>query len=137
MAEKPPAHPLAAPGEVRLDKWLQVARAYKTRTQATHACTLGRVKVNGNVAKPHKTLSLDDQVEIDLGDWTRLLVVKVLRDKPVSKEIARTLFDDLSIPRATLDPMQRLMRRAPVIREPGAGRPTKRDRRDLERLRGE
>lgn len=136
MAEKPsPAAPVAS--EVRLDKWLQVARAYKTRTQATHACTLGRVKVNGNVAKPHKTLSIDDQVEIDLGDWTRLLVVKVLRDKPVSKEIARTLFDDLSIPRPTLDPMQRLMRRSPVLREPGAGRPTKRDRRDLERLRGE
>ena len=61
---------------VRLDKWLQVARAFKTRTQATKACTLGRVRVNGQVAKPHRALVLEDRVEVEKGDWIRVLVVK-------------------------------------------------------------
>lgn len=123
--------------DVRLDKWLQVARAFRSRSQATDACSLGRVRVNGQVAKPHRLLALDDRVEIEQREWTRILVVKELRDKPVAKELAKTLFEDLSPPRPTLDPLERLLRRPPVLREKGAGRPTKRDRRELERLRGE
>jgi ribosome-associated heat shock protein Hsp15 len=123
--------------DVRLDKWLQVARAFKTRSQATHACTLGRVKVNGQVAKAHRHLALEDRVEIELSGWTRLLVVKELRDKPLPKDDALRLFEDLSPPKPTLDPMQRLMRAPPVRRDRGTGRPTKRDRRELERARGE
>ncbi len=119
--------------DVRLDKWLQVARAFKTRSQATHACTLGRVKVNGQVAKPHRHLALEDRVEIEAGDWTRLLVVKELRDKPLPKEEAKRLFEDLSPPRPVLDAIDRLLKAPPVRRERGAGRPTKRDRRQLER----
>jgi ribosome-associated heat shock protein Hsp15 len=123
--------------DVRLDKWLQVARAFKTRSQATHACTLGRVKVNGQVAKAHRHLALEDRVEIELSGWTRLLVVKELRDKPLPKDDALRLFEDLSPPKPTLDPLQRLMRAPPVRRDRGTGRPTKRDRRELERARGE
>ena len=66
---------------VRLDKWLQVARVFKTRSRATRACNLSQVKVNGVTAKPHRRLALEDRVEIELGDWTRILVVKELRDK--------------------------------------------------------
>ncbi|HEX4956110.1 MAG TPA: S4 domain-containing protein [Thermoanaerobaculia bacterium] len=119
--------------DVRLDKWLQVARAFKTRTQATHACTLGRVKVNGQVAKPHRHLALDDRVEVEVGDWTRLLLVKELRDKPLPKEEAKRLFEDLSPPRPVLDAIDRLLKAPPIRRQRGAGRPTKRDRRQLER----
>lgn len=144
MSEQPaPAHPAAsrppaAPGKsVRLDKWLQVARAFKTRTQATHACALGRVRVNGNAAKPHRAVALEDVIEIDQRDWTRVLVVKVLADKPLRKEDAKLLFEDRSPPRPELDPLERLMRRAPVVRERGTGRPTKRDRREIEKLTGE
>ncbi len=120
---------------VRLDKWLQVARMFKTRTQATHACELGRVQVNGQNAKAHRHLSLGDRVEIQQGDWQRILIVKELADRPVAKAVALTLFEDQSPPRpeAEPDPFRRLMRRPPSLRDAGAGRPTKRDRRDIER----
>jgi ribosome-associated heat shock protein Hsp15 len=118
---------------VRLDKWLQVARVFKTRSQATHAVDLNRVRVNGQTVKPHRNLLPGDRIEVQLGDWTRVLIVKELRDKPVSKEEARTLFEDQSPPRPESDPFQRLLRRPPVRRDPGAGRPTKKERRDMER----
>ncbi len=121
--------------QVRLDKWLQVARAFKTRSQATRACNLSRVRVNGQVAKPHRQVSLDDRVEIEVGDWTRVLVVKELRDRPLPKADAGRLFEDLSPPRPEPDPWQRLTRRTPARREPGAGRPTKKERRELDRWR--
>ena len=122
---------------VRLDKWLQVARAYKTRSQATRACTLGRVRVNGYAAKPHKTLALEDKIEIDMGrGWTRVLIVRELRDKTLPKAQADRVYEDLSPPRPKLDPLELLMTRGSAKRERGTGRPTKRERRRLDRLKG-
>ena len=83
---------------------------YKTRTQATRACTLGRVQVNGERAKPHRHLRLDDKVEVDLGDWQRVLIVRELRDRPVAKAEAPKLYEDLSGPRPKLDAIDRAMR---------------------------
>ena len=119
---------------VRLDKWLHVARAFKTRTQATRACSLGRVAVNGTTAKAHRRLDLGDEVTVEVGDWHRVLRVKVLRDKPVPKAEAPSLYDDLSPPRPERDPADRWHNR-PAQREPGSGRPTKRQRRELDRWR--
>ena len=119
---------------VRLDKWLHVACVFKTRSQATHAVDLNRVRVNGQAVKPHRNLVLGDRIEVVQGDWTRILVVKELRDKSVSKEEARTLYEDLSPPRPEADPLKRLLLRPPALREKGAGRPTKKERRDMERL---
>ena len=123
------------PTDVRLDKWLQVSRVFKTRSKATKACSLSRVKVNGATAKAHRRLALDDRVEVELGDWTRVLVVKELRDRPVRKAEAPRLYEDLSPPRPQPDELERLMRRRPVGRERGAGRPSKKERRELDRLR--
>jgi ribosome-associated heat shock protein Hsp15 len=120
---------------VRLDKWLQIARVFKTRSQATRACSLGRVKVNHQPAKAHKNLALDDRVEIELGEWTRVLVVKELRDKTLPKAEVPRIFEDLSPPKPQLDELERLMRRRPVAREKGAGRPSKKERREIDRLR--
>lgn len=122
--------------EVRLDKWLQVARVFKTRTQATRACNLGRVTVNGQEAKPHRHLLLEDRIEVRVEDWTRILVVRELRDKPVPKAAARELYLDLSPPRPRLDPIDRILLKGPETRDRGAGRPTKRERRDIDRLKG-
>lgn len=122
---------------VRLDKWLQVARAFKTRSQATRACTLGRVRVNGFVAKPHKTLALEDRVEIDKGrGWIRILIVKELREKTLPKAEAQRVYEDRSLPPPKLEPLELLMRRSPAVRDRGSGRPTKRDRRRLDRIGG-
>lgn len=122
--------------EVRLDKWLQVARVFKTRSQATRAVHLNRVKVNGTQAKAHRQVAVGDRLEVEKGDWIRILEVKALRDKPIPKAEARKLFEDHSPPPPS-DPVDRLMRRPPVRREKGAGRPTKKERRQIEKLRGD
>jgi ribosome-associated heat shock protein Hsp15 len=124
-------------GGVRLDKWLQVARMFKTRTQATHACELGRVRVNGISAKPHKLLAVGDRIELSQGDWERVLIVQSLQDRPVAKALAPLLYEDQSPPKPAPDPMARLMRRPPSLREAGSGRPTKKDRREIDRWEGE
>jgi ribosome-associated heat shock protein Hsp15 len=121
---------------VRLDKWLQIARAFKTRTQATRACNLGRVTVNGAVAKPHRTTSLEDRVEIRFGEWTRVLIVKEIRRRSVPKALAAKMYLDLSPPRPKIDPIDRILRGRPEHREPGKGRPTKRERREIGKLKG-
>ncbi|MEE8138934.1 MAG: S4 domain-containing protein [Thermoanaerobaculia bacterium] len=118
---------------MRLDKWLQIPRVFKTRTKATRACNLNRVRVNGQAAKPHRRLALGDLIELEFGDWIRRLVVRELRDRPLPKAKASRLYDDLSPPRPVRDPFERLLRRAAARREKGAGRPTKRQRRQLER----
>jgi ribosome-associated heat shock protein Hsp15 len=128
--------------EVRLDKWLQVARAFKTRSQATRACTLSRVRVNGEIAKPHRRLQIGDRVEFGSQApgtpelWNRVWVVQELRDKPLPKADVPRLYEDQSPPPPEPDPAARLLRRTPVLRERGAGRPTKKERRDMDRLRG-
>src|SRR5262245_41749650 len=128
------AHDNPDDSTVRLDKWLQVARAFKTRTQATRACTLGRVQVNGERAKPHRHLRLDDRVEIEFGDWHRILIVRELKDRPVAKADAPKLYEDLSPPRPKLDAIDRAMRGPGVKGEKGMGRPTKQDRRAMEKF---
>lgn len=122
--------------KVRLDKWLQVARAYKTRSQATRACNLNRIKVNGHSAKAHRNLALEDVIEVEVTrEWTRVLVVKELRDKILPKKEASRVYEDQSPPRPQLDALERLMRKAPVRREPGLGRPSKKERREMDRFR--
>ncbi len=118
---------------VRLDKWLQVARVFKTRSQATRACNLNRVRVNGVGAKPHRQLAIEDRVEIEVREWVRVLVVKELRDKPLPKADVPRIFEDLTPPRPETDPLERLLRRRPAEREQGQGRPTKKERRQIDR----
>ena len=118
---------------MRLDKWLQVARVFKTRSQATRACGLGRVRVGGVVAKPHRRVSVNDRIEVRHKGRTRVLLVKELRNRPVPKAQARDLYEDLSVapPRAAFDPFSEL----PPPNRAVKGRPTKRDRRRIDRWR--
>jgi len=122
---------------VRVDKWLHVARVFKTRSLATKACQLSRVRVNGATVKPHRELQLGDRVEAEVTrDWTRVLVVRELADKTLPKAEVPRLFEDLSPPRPAADAVARAQRRPPAQREKGMGRPTKKQRRDLEAWRG-
>lgn len=117
--------------EVRLDKWLQVARLFKTRSQASRAIELNRVKVNGQSPKAHRNVQLEDRIEVEYRDWTRTVIVKGLREKPVPKAEARTLIEDITPPRPELSPLERVMRQPASRREKGKGRPTKRERRRI------
>jgi len=121
--------------QVRIDKWLQIARVFKTRSQATRACKLGRVRIDGVRVKAHRLLAVGDRITVDKGDWQRVVVVRELHDKPLPKAEAPRLFLDETVPRPPRDSMARLLRRPAVQREQGAGRPTKKQRREMERLR--
>lgn len=118
---------------VRLDKWLQVARVFKTRSQATRACGLGRVRVGGAVAKAHRKVSVDDRIEVRRKGRTRVLRVKEIQSRPVPKAQARTLYEDLSVERLRnpADPFGGMRPPARTFK----GRPTKRDRRRIDRWR--
>lgn len=121
--------------EVRLDKWLQVARIFKSRSQANRACDSGKILVNGTPGKPHRKLELGDRIEFDQGARRRALVVRGLRNKPVPKAETGELFDDQSPPRPAVDSIERMMRRPPESRGKGEGRPTKRARRRIAKLK--
>jgi ribosome-associated heat shock protein Hsp15 len=117
---------------VRVDKWLWAARVFRTRSLAAHACDGGKVGVNAQAAKPARTLRPGDVVHVTLAQGRRrVLKVTGLDDRRGSPTVARRLFEDLTPPEP---PRPRWA--TPPRREPGAGRPTKRERRDLDRLRG-
>ena len=92
--------------------------------------------VNGFTVKSHKVLALEDRVEIEFGDWQRILVVKELAEKTLPKKEAARVYEELSLPRPKRDPMEWMRRRPGVTRERGAGRPTKQERRDIDRFLG-
>lgn len=115
--------------EVRLDKWLWAARCYKTRGVAAEACDAGHVKVNGNSAKPAKSVRVGDRVEARTEGGPRVFEVVALADRRGPAERARALYIDHSPPPPPRDPHA-------VTRERGSGRPSKQERRKIDRLRG-
>jgi ribosome-associated heat shock protein Hsp15 len=117
---------------VRLDRWLWSVRVYKTRSQATDACRAGHVRVNRASAKPAHTVRVGDRVTLKGGGWERDREVAALVDKRVGPPAAAACVVDHSGP-----PPPREQVVTPLFgRDPSAGRPTKRDRRSMDRLRG-
>ncbi|RNB47012.1 RNA-binding S4 domain-containing protein [Agromyces tardus] len=115
----------------RVDAWLWAVRQFKTRSAATTACRAGHVRVNGERAKAAQSVRAGDEVRVRVNGFDRTLIVRRTIVKRVSAELAATALDDRTPP----PPPREAVASAPV-RERGAGRPTKRERRDLERLRG-
>ena len=116
---------------IRIDKWLWAARAFKTRSLATDACDGGKVDVNGDAAKPAKPVRAGDRVEITTPVGRRILKVAALSERRGPAPVARALYEDLTPPAPP-----RVRQPKPPYRAPGAGRPSKRERRDIDRLRG-
>ncbi|HEV8142088.1 MAG TPA: RNA-binding S4 domain-containing protein [Methylomirabilota bacterium] len=116
---------------IRVDKWLWAARAFKTRSLASDACDGGKVDVNGDAAKPAKPVRAGDRVEITTPVGRRILKVVALSDRRGPASAARALYEDLTPPAPP-----RTRQPKPPYRSPGAGRPTKRERREIDRLRG-
>jgi len=115
--------------ETRIDRWLTAARIYKSRNLAQAACEAGHVRINDQHAKPSQHVKIGDEVRALAPRGQLVLVVKGLGDKRLSAALAQLLYDDHSPP-----PPPKEERVA--VRERGAGRPTKADRRALSRLRG-
>lgn len=113
----------------RIDAWLKMVCLFKHRTDATEACKGGHVKINGQRVKPAATVRQGDVVEFYLGDRYRKVIVEVVPDKQLSKEDGRTAYTDQSPPPQKVDVVDT------VLRDRGAGRPTKKERREIEKWR--
>lgn len=113
----------------RIDVWLKLVCLFKHRGDATEACRGGLVKVNGSRVKPSSPIKEGDVVEFLQGERPRRVVVAALPEKPVSKETARTMYVDES------PAWERPSVVDVVFRDRGMGRPTKKERRDIEKLR--
>ena len=116
---------------VRIDRWLWAARMFKHRSAATKACGGGHVTLNDTVVKASKSVSLGDRVVAQTPGGLRILEVVALADKRGPATAAQALYvDHTPPPEPSLDPWDR------VLRERGAGRPTKREARRIRRLKG-
>jgi ribosome-associated heat shock protein Hsp15 len=116
---------------VRVDSWVWAIRLAKTRSAATAACRAGHVRVNGERAKAAQPVHAGDEVRVRVAGFERIVVVRRLIAKRVSATVAADCYTDLTPPRPPRETMPTI-----AVRERGAGRPTKRERRDLDRLRG-
>ena len=118
------------PISVRLDKWLWAARFFKTRQLAIEAVTAGHVELNGERAKPAKSVRPGDELTIRKPPYEFVLVVTAVSEKRGSATIARALFTEAAGSIAAREKLAAELRDmpAPVFK----GRPTKRDRRTLE-----
>ncbi len=121
-----------ASGSVRLDKWVWAARFFKTRQLAIEAINAGRIDVNGERAKPAKALRLGDELLLRKPPYTFHLCVRGISEKRVSATLARALYEEKPESVAAREALQQEQRDLPppVFK----GRPTKQDRRALERL---
>ncbi|MHC5796631.1 RNA-binding S4 domain-containing protein [Lacisediminihabitans sp. FW035] len=120
-----------APSSTRVDSWIWAVRLAKTRSAATAACRAGHVQVNGERAKAAQPVRIGDEVRLRTTDLERTVRVARLVAKRVGAVIAAECLVDLTPP-----PPPREEVAVTVKRDRGAGRPTKRERRDLEKLRG-
>ncbi|RYX91282.1 MAG: RNA-binding S4 domain-containing protein [Comamonadaceae bacterium] len=121
---------------LRIDKWLWAARFYKTRSLASEEIDRGRVRVNGVAVKPARELKPGDLLEVRIGTVTRSVVVKGISDKRGGAPQAALLYDETAESverRATLAEQHRLSPEPALSL--AEGRPTKRDRRDGEKVR--
>ena len=116
---------------VRADAWVWAVRLYKSRTQAAAACRAGHVRVNGDRAKPATHVTIGDRVVVRTGGVDRIVEVRQLLLKRVGAEVAAAAYID----HTPAPPPPEFV--APAARrDRGSGRPTKKERRQLDRLRG-
>jgi ribosome-associated heat shock protein Hsp15 len=121
---------------VRVDKWLWAVRVYKTRTQAADACRGGKVKIDGMPLKPSREITVGDVVNIQQGIIKKTLKVKVAAKNRVSAKLVPDLAEDLTPPEE-YEKQDMLRQLRHEKRDRGTGRPTKKDRREINRLKGD
>lgn len=112
----------------RIDSWLWAVRVYKTRSAATSACRAGHVRLNGDKVKAAQSVRIGDELRIRISGFDRILIVRQILVKRVGAPLAALAYEERTPPR---EPQAAL-----GLRDRGAGRPTKRERREIDRLRG-
>ena len=121
---------------VRMDKWLWAARFFKTRALASRACELGRIQSNGQPAKAAREVRVSDVLQIrnDGGDFQ--VEVLLLSDMRGPATVAQTLYRETEASRELRRKLAEERKTSPNFEALREGRPSKRDRRDLDRFRG-
>lgn len=122
--------------KVRLDKWLWAARFYKTRSAATEAVTGGKVEVQGEHAKPARLVQPGDEVRIRQAPYEHIVIVTGLADRRGSAAIAAGLYRETEDSRAAREKIATNLNLAPGFMFEGGGKPDKRQRRAIGKLRG-
>lgn len=121
--------------KVRVDKWLWSVRIFKSRTMATDACKKGKVKINGASIKPSLMIERGTTLQVKKEGFNMVFKVVDLIEKRVSATLAQPCYENLT-PEAEMNKFKDWFHEAPAeIREKGAGRPTKRDRRTLDKFK--
>jgi len=119
---------------VRLDRWLWAARFFKTRALAAAAVAGGKVHVNGTRAKPAKQLQTGDALRIRVGPYEWLVTVRALSERRGPPAAAHALYEESLEGRAARERLAEQHKIAPAPAYDGKGRPTKKERREMERL---
>jgi ribosome-associated heat shock protein Hsp15 len=121
---------------VRIDKWLWAARFFKTRSQAGHACELGRIESNGQAAKPAREVRAGDRLKVRTEGGVFEIDVLGLSEMRGPAAVAQTLYRETEASREARIRAAEERRAAPKFEFAHEGRPSKRDRRQLGKLRG-
>ena len=120
---------------VRLDKWLWAARFFKTRSAATESVLGGKVEVGGDRAKPARPVRVGDEISIRLGPYLHTVIVTGLGERRGSATVAATLYRETDESRSARERQAEMLRLAPAL-DFTEGKPSKKDRRAIEKLRG-
>lgn len=122
--------------KVRLDKWLWAARFYKTRSLAAEAIAGGKVQVNGERVKRAKSVQAGDEIRIRLGPYEHQVVVRALSERRGPATEAAMLYEEKPESRSAREAMAIQLKTLHAAFVPDRGRPTKKDRREIEKLKG-
>jgi ribosome-associated heat shock protein Hsp15 len=121
---------------VRIDKWLWAARFFKTRSIAAHACEMGRISSNGQPAKPAREVKIGDLLQVKNEGGEFQVEVLALSDMRGPAPVARTLYQETEASEALRLKLAQERKDTPHFETFREGKPSKRDRREIDRLRG-
>jgi ribosome-associated heat shock protein Hsp15 len=121
---------------IRIDKWLWAIRVFKTRSLASQACKAGKIKIDGNNVKASREVKIDDIISIQIGQLLKTIKVKGLIKNRVSAKLAIENYEDLT-PAEEYEKLKLHHEMKTEYRDRGSGRPTKKERRIITKLKKE
>jgi ribosome-associated heat shock protein Hsp15 len=121
-------------GSIRIDKWLWAVRIFKTRTLASDACKAGKVKIGGQSVKPSREIKLQEEISVQMGVYIKTVKVLGLIHNRVSAQLVPQFMEDLT-PEAEYEKLKIQHEIKTEFRPRGLGRPTKKQRRLIDRLK--
>lgn len=127
---------ISAASSVRIDKWLWAARFFKTRALASDAVTGGKVEVRGDRVKPARGVKVGELISVRQGPYVHIVRVLGLSGSRGPASVAALLYEETVDSKAAREKHAWQLKHAAPVIDPGDGRPTKKDRRTLDRARG-